>query len=233
MGDLTVTETAYGADDLSWLGSAHGFEAADDITLVADDFLTQWPDGRVPSGVALSLLSSGANANRYGKYAGGASEVQKLTVATSGNTTVGFQGVNAAATALTADGTGATALIGLLEGLPDIDKGEVAVAAGSGGDAGKLIVTFGGKWAGKDVPTLSVAGTGTAIATGTAGGSAGVEGRDKFAGHLKKGVKVTAGHMISAAIIRHGKVIKSKLPAGHGLDAAAEADAVGRIIYLP
>lgn len=99
----------------------------------------------------------------------GTNEVQKITVATSGNTTVGFQGVTAAATAIAADAPGAATLTGLLEGLPDINVGDVVVTVGSGGDAGKLIVTFQGRWAGQDVPPLTATGTGASVATTTAG----------------------------------------------------------------
>lgn len=101
----------------------------------------------------------------------GTNEVQKVTVATTGNTTVGFQGVTAAATAIAADAGGATTLAGLLAGLPDLETEDFSIAVGADADDGKLIVTFKGRWEGKDVPALTATGTGASVATSTAGGS--------------------------------------------------------------
>jgi Bacteriophage lambda head decoration protein D len=59
------------------------------------------------------------------------------------------------------------------------------------------------------------------------------DGRQTMAGHLMttKSIK-GAGARLGAAILNHGKVRLSKLPAGHGVDAAGQADVAGRIIYI-
>lgn len=232
--DPQITTTDYGADDLSWLGSAHGFESADEVTLVADDFLGVFTDGRIPSGVALALLTSGANAGKYTRYLGRTNEVQTITrTATGGTVDITFDGEKITALAVVA-ATTAAQIKAALEGLSNINVGDVAVTGAAGGP---FVVTFSGRYAGIDVPALVIDQTnatgGTVTVAGTtAGGSTSTVGADRFAGHLKKAVKAVATHMIGAAILRHGKVIESRLPANHGLDAAAKADADGRIIYL-
>lgn len=233
--DLAVTTTDYGADDLSWLGSAHGFEAAPEITLVADDFLSVWTDGRLPSGVCLALLTSGTNAGRYGKYAGRAGEVQTITrTATGGTVAITWDGNPTAPvdTAVVAATTAAQIKAALLT-MGDLDEGDVTVTGSAGGP---FVVTFGGRYVGTDVPPIVIDATnatgGTVtVAQTTAGGSTAVEGRDVFAGHLKKGVKLVAAHMVGAALFRHGQVIEANLPANHGLDAAAKVAVAGRIDY--
>lgn len=47
------TDTA-AASDQSWLGSAHGTDIADGITLDAARFLAAFADGKVPSGVVIA-----------------------------------------------------------------------------------------------------------------------------------------------------------------------------------
>lgn len=56
--DLTVTKTDFGAEDRTWLGSAHGTDATRSITLEPAEFLTRWADGEVPSGVILAEETS-------------------------------------------------------------------------------------------------------------------------------------------------------------------------------
>lgn len=126
--DLTPTETPFGADDRSWLGSAHGYDAADGITLDSDLFTATFTDGFVPSGVTLGKVTA---SGLYGPY-----------------------------------------------------------------------------------------------------DDAAVDGREVFAGHLKVATRITAGHNVGAAIVRHGKVVEANLPTDHGLDAAAKADVDGQIIYI-
>lgn len=220
MTDISVQSSAYGVENRSWLLGQHGTEpgATPSITLDISSFTagTHYPDGYIKSGEPLALLSTGL----YGPYENQTSEVQKVTVATSGNTTVGFEGVTAAATALTADASGATALTGLLEGLPDIDPGDVVVTVGSGGDAGKLIVTFGGNWAGRDVPALTATGTGASVATSTAGGAESPTGEGTGKGLLFSTVKVpnTADTTkdVGAALFKHGFIKKARLPRDPG-----------------
>lgn len=63
--------------------------------------------------------------------------------------------------------------------------------------------------------------------------NAATDGRQNMAGHLltTRGLRGGAAR-IGAAILNHGKVRLSKLPTGHGVDAAGQADVAGRIIYI-
>lgn len=49
-----VTETVAAASSHEWLGSSHGTDATDSITLDGDRFLGAFPTGVVPSGVVLA-----------------------------------------------------------------------------------------------------------------------------------------------------------------------------------
>jgi hypothetical protein len=219
MTDISVQSTAFQVEKRSWLLSPHGTEPGTNPSITLDvsafDASTHYPNGYILSGEPLA-----ESAGLYVPYANQSSEVQKITVASSGNTTVGFQGVNAAATALAADAPGAAALQALLEGLPDIEPGDVTVTAGAGGDAGKLIVTFGGTWAGRDVPLMTVAGTGTAISTGTAGGAESPPGEGTGKGLLVAAVKVPniadTTVNVGGGLLVHGFVKVSKLPRDPG-----------------
>lgn len=51
-----TTET-FGAENQSWLGSAHGTNECDTVTLDADKFVGTWADGIVPSGVVLGIVT--------------------------------------------------------------------------------------------------------------------------------------------------------------------------------
>lgn len=53
------SETFSPSEDQSWLGSAHGTNEADSITLDVDAFLTDFPDGIVPSGVVVASNGNG------------------------------------------------------------------------------------------------------------------------------------------------------------------------------
>lgn len=46
-------------EDQSWLGSAHGTDEADPITLNADLFLALFPTGVVPSGTVVGITATG------------------------------------------------------------------------------------------------------------------------------------------------------------------------------
>lgn len=65
---------------------------------------------------------------------------------------------------------------------------------------------------------------------------AAVDGRQVNRGHLLAGIKVdpagAATADLGAALYWRGEVIKSFLPANHGLDAAGEVDRAGFIEYL-
>lgn len=53
-----VTEAFTAGENHTWLGSAHGTNTGDSITLDADSFLTTFPTGIVPSGVVLGKVTA-------------------------------------------------------------------------------------------------------------------------------------------------------------------------------
>lgn len=67
--NLTIVSQSFGAsEDQSWLGSAHGTNMADPITLKASSFSATWPGGVVPSGVVLGKITA---SGLYAPYASG------------------------------------------------------------------------------------------------------------------------------------------------------------------
>lgn len=85
-------------------------------------------------------------------------EVQTVTVDATTFTLEFDDEVTAAITVATDDGADVEAA---LEELPNIEPGDVSVAGPVGGP---YVVTFGGRYAGEDVPTLIAVGTGGAAA---------------------------------------------------------------------
>lgn len=63
--DIAPVTTSYALDDLSWLASQHGVEAAESITLLKSAFTanTHYPDGFLKSGLPLGKITAS------GKYA--------------------------------------------------------------------------------------------------------------------------------------------------------------------
>lgn len=60
------------------------------------------------------------------------------------------------------------------------------------------------------------------------------DGRQVMAGHLMTSKSLTGVALyIGAALLTHGKVRISRLPTGHGVDAAGQVDVAGRLIYIP
>ncbi|UKA59166.1 head decoration protein [Arthrobacter sp. FW306-2-2C-D06B] len=59
--DIAIKRASFGQDDQSWLGSAHGTNAAQTITLDVSTFTkaTHYPDGYLKSGLPLQKLPSG------------------------------------------------------------------------------------------------------------------------------------------------------------------------------
>jgi hypothetical protein len=53
------SETFTNNDNQDWLGSAHGVDAADSVTLDAADLLAAFADGQVPSGVEIGKAAGG------------------------------------------------------------------------------------------------------------------------------------------------------------------------------
>jgi hypothetical protein len=65
--DLSLRTENFASDDQSWLGSAHGTDAARTITLDTSAFTagTHYPDGYFKSGIPLGLITT---TGKYGPY---------------------------------------------------------------------------------------------------------------------------------------------------------------------
>lgn len=75
--DLNMRTESFGQDDQSWLGSAHGTDAARSITLDVSTFTagTHYPDGFLKSGLPLGKITA---SDKYGLYADGASDGREV-----------------------------------------------------------------------------------------------------------------------------------------------------------
>ena len=64
--DLTIKRESFGQDNRDWLGSAHGTQSAQSITLDVSTFTagTHYPDGWLKSGLPLQDLGNG----KYGLW---------------------------------------------------------------------------------------------------------------------------------------------------------------------
>lgn len=218
------TETFSASEDQSWLGSAHGTNEADPITLDGDQFLTLFPTGVVPSGVVLYKHSGGL----YRPFGGvSADETQSLTrTSTGGTITLAFDGKTTGNIAASAAGFTAAAVNAAL-----LAAGFTATEiVATGADGGPLTLTFGGQYADEDVALITVDNTnatgGTIVAAQVAAGGTDTE---TAAGHLFTTVDLggtTAAVVgnVSGALYWHGEVIVSKLPTNHGLTTGAQAD---------
>lgn len=99
--DLRIkTETFLAPEDHRWLGSAHGTDICDSITLDGDFFLTAFPTGVIPSGVVLGKVTAS------GKYRTYDDAAMDGTQAAKGHlfTTIDLGGITSA---VTGDVTGA------------------------------------------------------------------------------------------------------------------------------
>ncbi|GGL83467.1 head decoration protein [Glutamicibacter protophormiae] len=76
--DLSIKRVTFGVEDQSWLGSAHGTNAAQTITLDVSTFTkaTHYPEGLLKSGLPLMKLPSG----KYGLHTGPAEPVADTPV---------------------------------------------------------------------------------------------------------------------------------------------------------
>lgn len=235
------TTTVLRNEDQSWIGPGGVSAFQDNQSVVLDrsafDLVTAFPNGYIPSGVVLGVITA---SGLYGPYAASVSEVQTLTrTSTGGTVTFSFDGSSASATVpATAAGFTAAAVQAALEGLSSINVGDVTVTGSAGGP---LTVTFGGRWVGTNVPTLvidntSATGGTVTVATTTGGGSATSDGREVAAGFLAVSVRMNrdgaATDDEAGALYWHGQVDVSELPTGHGLDAAARADLAAKFSFI-
>lgn len=231
MTSIAIKRTYYQFEDRSWLqvqpgGSEFGRTISGTLDISAFTAGTHYPNGYIPSGIVLGKITS---SGLYGPYAGRSNEVQLITPATSGDTTVVFDGASAGALTIAADSGGATALYTALHGLSNLGPGDVQVTVGSGATAGKLVVTFTGARAGTNVPQIAATGTGASATTATAGGSAVADGREKAVGILWGSITIpdaadTTVDATCAVLTSFATVKVSKLPANNGLDALSRDD---------
>src|SRR3954447_26751383 len=81
--DLSVkTLGPWAPENFSWLGSAHGTDSTETITLVVSLFTTTFgTQGYIPSGVGLGKITSvGATQNMYGPYSDAAADGRQVMV---------------------------------------------------------------------------------------------------------------------------------------------------------
>lgn len=230
-----LTETFSPGENHSWLGSSHGVDDADTVTIDGDTFLTTFTDGIVPSGVWLAKRTSDG---LYIPYVGTA-EKQRITVdATGGTYTISFDGETTAAIAATAI---ASAVQTALENLSNVNVGDVVVTGGPGNAGGTtpyFVEFVAGDYAGVDnAPSMTTTtsltgGAGTAVvATPTAAPTDGSQ--------IAKGVLLTTTQLgprlvptptaaqvgnVPVPLMWHGEVITSKLPANSGWDSRVALD---------
>ena len=77
---LAQTTESFGSDDQSWLGSAHGTDATETISLDTSLFVqaTHYPDGYFKSGIPLGAIT--ATPGKYGPYDNAAADGRQTLV---------------------------------------------------------------------------------------------------------------------------------------------------------
>lgn len=220
----TTSETV--TADRPWLLSLHGSDTNKTITLDLSKFseTLHWVEGtayqpmrRLKSGLPLGKVTA---SGLYAPYAAATNEVQTVTITgspTGGTFTLTFNSQTTAAIAYNAT---AAQVQTALEGLSNINPGDVTVTGGPlPGIA--LTVTFGGQYLGDNVAQMTATGSLTggsspavAVATTTGGGTAtATDGTQTFAGLLFTETAFNPGSTkCGAALMVHGDVAMAKLP---------------------
>jgi hypothetical protein len=77
--DLSLRTETSGVDDQSWLGSEHGTQATESITLDTSTFTpaTHYPDGYFKSGIPLGQITAGG---KFGPYDNAATDGRQTLV---------------------------------------------------------------------------------------------------------------------------------------------------------
>lgn len=221
--DLKIRRETFGNQSHAWLGSAFGTQATKTVTLATAAFTegTHYPNGFFPDGLALALASSGTYSGKAVPLAARPTEGQTVTITgtpTGGTFTLTFDGETTAAIAYNA---AASAVQTALEGLSNVNSGDVSVTGGPGPGT-PYVVSFTGQYLGTNVPQMTASGAsltgGTspdvAVTTTTAGGSGSTTGSDILWGFLYMPVTVPAGTTddVFGAGLLTGQIIASKLP---------------------
>lgn len=79
--DLSISRKSFGAEDQSWLGSVHGTDAAQTVTVDVSTFTQaeHYPEGYLPSGLPLMITGTAGGQDVYGLYTdGGEGETNEL-----------------------------------------------------------------------------------------------------------------------------------------------------------
>lgn len=218
----TTTETL--AVGRPWLMSMLGIEANQSITLDLSKFTENlhWTaptahqtDRKMKSGIPLGKLTA---SGLYAPYNAVANEVETLTVTgapTGGTFTITFSGQTTAAIAYNAT---AAAVQTALEGLSNVNPGDITVTGDAGGP---WTLTFGGQYLGEDVTQVTTTESFTGgttpditVATTTAGGTAATaDGADVFLGFLFTEVAFSpTATKCAAPLMVHGQIDVAQLP---------------------
>lgn len=215
--------------DRPWLASLVGVQDTNTITLdltkfeagthyvVASNPLLQ---GRtvMKSGIPLGKVTA---SGLYAPYAGVTSEVQTITLTgdpTGGTYTLTFSGQTTAAIPYNAT---AAQVRTALEGLSNIDPGDV-VTGGGAHPGTPVTVTFGGQFTGDNVAQMTASGTNltggdtpaVTVTTTTAGGAAAAsDGTQILAGFLVSQISFNPTSTKAAgALLWHGEIFAGELP---------------------
>lgn len=236
MTDISLRSDTFFNEDQRWIGNG-GRPSIENLPILLDrsgfDLVTAFPNGFIPSGIALARV---AGTGLYVPYVNQSSEVQTLTrTSTGGTITLAIDGEVTAAIAASAAGFTAAAVQAAVNALSNVDEEHTVTAAGA--DGGPITLTFGGLWAGENMPAVVVDNTSATggtitVAETTAGGAESPAGEGTGRGLLFASVaydRASTGD-IAAALFRGGEVYTNRLPAGHGVDAAFMAD-TPHIIY--
>lgn len=227
-----LTRKTWSRGDRRWLGSTHALEDAKSARPDPDLFpAADYPDGYVPSGTPLGLVTA---TEKIGPYTGDSTdEVQTITEGGSGLTsfTLTYSGQT---TASIDDDATAAQVQAALEALSNIGEGNVEVTGGPLG-TGPFSVKFVGDLANTNVAQMTATptgGTGTVtIATGTAGGAdASSDGREVLYGFLADDRELPADG--GWPVVWHGLINVDHLPitfakTGHNTTGLFSFDEMG------
>jgi hypothetical protein len=230
MSDVSIrTVGTYLNEDQRWLYG--GKPDGPNLDIVLDrsgfDLVTAFPNGFIPSGVALAEVAA---TGLYVPYAGDSESASIAVNATGGTFTITIEGQTTAAIAFNATAAAVQAAVQLL---PGIGPDDVTVTGGPGAAGGgtPYVLAWGGRYAGQDAPAVTTGagsltgGAGTAAVTTTAGGGESPAGEGTGRGVLFASVAYDRDSTgdIAAALCRDATIIESMLPTGHGVDAAFKA----------
>lgn len=232
--DLGVTKTTRRAGGPTWAGE-FPVDCAP-ITLDADLVLAAYPDGNIPSGATLGLVTA---TGRHAPYGGSTEEVQTLTITggpTGGTYTLTYSGQTTATIPYNAT---AAQVRTALEALSNIGAGNVTTAGGAHPGT-PITVTFTGTLANTNVAQMTANSAGltggtspTVTPSTTTGGGTdlGTGGTEVAKGFLLADKQVRAGRHVDASLYYRGRVYSDLLPSNGGFDAAAQAELTPNIYF--